>query len=735
MLSTIAIISIFTEIFAAGIIIAGAITLLKEYLQDKKLQDLFSAIAFSLLFIYIACIICSQLMFNYGVAVATLLNINKLMVMCLTGAAVFLWGFTLEKFGFKKLRWTYVLAVLSGIFFVYRALYSGVSLIYREGVIEPIVDFTLFVPAELFFGLVCFGLIIASAHSLFKLKVKEKKLVQYLAVAGSLFLLGVFSRFFYLRLAEGYFLLFSWFFVLAASLTFLLAELSDEATAEAAGILRFFRARILFKLLLVFVLLIVVLFETTTLATMSMSKKALSDAIISNYHRIAEEVCGRIRDFNQPPSSEELQKVISNITIEPSMAVLVFNNDGTLVYHPDIKRALQAENLLQNQAVNRAVNDQEGGGEFKDELGSVMVGAYMPVNRFGWGVIVEEPIDTAYIQLRKLETNSLLFVIVGIILTSLAGIFFANSIERPIKNLTKATTAIAQGDLRWQVDVQSPDEIGKLAAAFNQMTRDLKESQERLILSEKLASLGTMAAGMAHEIKNPLVSVRTFTQMLDKKWDDPEFRKKFMTLIPQEITRINRIAESLLKFGRPTKPELTHADVNALLDEVLMLFESESKKHNVRVTKKFSHVPEIMGDPGQLQQVFVNFIKNAIESMQNQGKGELIVKTDVGEVIKLGKLSRQGKKVGDEMVWGGAETGGKPVPAIFIEITDTGEGIKEENLKNLFDPFFTTKMTGAGMGLSITLRIIEEHGGSIKVKSQVGKGTTFIIALPQQITR
>ena len=110
-----------------------------------------------------------------------------------------------------------------------------------------------------------------------------------------------------------------------------------------------------------------------------------------------------------------------------------------------------------------------------------------------------------------------------------------------------------------------------------------------------------------------------------------------------------------------------------------------------------------------------------------------MVKTEIGEVVKLGKLKREGRKQGDEMVWGEEESMGKPVPAVFIEITDTGEGISEENLKSLFDPFFTTKMTGTGMGLPITLRIIEEHGGSVKVKSQSGKGTSFIITLPQKL--
>jgi signal transduction histidine kinase len=347
--------------------------------------------------------------------------------------------------------------------------------------------------------------------------------------------------------------------------------------------------------------------------------------------------------------------------------------------------------------------------------------------------VVQEPIENAYFEMRRLETNSLLFVVAGILLTALTGIFFARSIERPIKALINGTEAVARGELGYQITVDSADEIGKLAAAFNQMTRDLRDSQEKLILSEKLASLGTMAAGMAHEIKNPLVSLRTFTQLLQQKWDDKEFREKFSSIIPTEIERINRIAESLLKFGRPMKPELGRVEINVLLEEVLLLFENECKQGKINVTKKLAELPETSGDAGQLSQAFVNIIKNAIEAMQEKG-GELTVKTDVGEVIKLGKIrDRQGVQKGDEVVWGEQEELEKPIPVVFIEVTDTGEGISEQNLKSLFDPFFTTKITGTGMGLPITLRIIEEHKGSLKVRSRVGKGTTFLVTLPQKI--
>lgn len=730
MLTSIAIISIFTEIFTAGILIAGAYVFFNRGRFTRKPKDLLAGLFFLLVFIYVAAAIAAQMLFNMGQELGLQMLVYKIMFAALSLSEAAFWLFIYYKFNLTRLKWLNYLFGLLMSLFVFLVAFSSLNLISREGIIEPIADFAAFVPVEPLMAIL--SLALAFLAFTFKGAPGEQKLTRLLGVSGLILFSALTSKLLYLRFGESAYLLFSWFLVLGASIVFLIAESIAPNSPEALKPLNFLRTRILFKLLLVFILLIVILFEATTLATIAIGKAALSKSITNNYFRIASEVRSRINNTVARPGIDELAKIAQAQDNSQNITVFVVNDKGQVVYHPDKKRAVQNEDLREHQAVNKLLMSGDGKGEFRDELGGLMVGAYLPADKYKLGVVVQEPIATAYFELRKLETNSLLFVITGMLLTALAGVFFAKSIERPIKDLTSATEVVSQGNLNHQVPIESIDEIGKLADAFNRMTKNLRESQERLILSEKLASLGTMAAGMAHEIKNPLVSVRTFTQMLDKKWEDQEFRKKFMTLIPHEIERINRIAESLLKFGRPMKPELTHADVNALLDEVLMLFESESKKNNVRVTKKFAHIPEITGDPGQLQQAFVNFIKNAIESMQAKG-GELVVKTDFGEVVKLGKLQRQGKKIGDQMVWGEEDNAGVPIPVIFIEITDSGEGIPEENLKSLFDPFFTTKMTGTGMGLPISLRIIEEHKGSIKVRSQKGKGTTFIITLPQKL--
>jgi len=721
------------EIFTVGILFSGGLTFLWNALAKRSRKDLFLGLVFLASFSYIAAVLSSQLMNNLGRPLADLIVAQKIVAISILLGGLFVWLFLVERFKVRFGHWLSLLIGLGVAALIARVLSSSVNLVFREGIIEPIVYFSHWVPVKPFFALMWallaifyFGSALASAGG-------RRALALYAGGSVMLVLAALFSSFLYIRFGEAGYLLASWILLLISSLGLLLSELVSPDAPEAFSPLRFLRTRILFKLVLIFILLIVILFEATTLATINISKTALSKYIKATYLKVAQNIAGQIAASPEAPTPEKLQVLISQVELAASGVIFVVNNRGELVAHPDRKRALQRENLRANEGVNRLLEGQSGAGEFRDELNATVVGAYVPIPKYGLGVVVEEPRPLAYFDMRLLESNSLLFVIAGMILTALTGIFFARSIERPIKALTLGTEAVSRGELGYHISVNSVDEIGRLATAFNQMTRDLRDSQERLILSEKLASLGTMAAGMAHEIKNPLVSLRTFTQLLQQKWDDKEFRDKFSQIIPTEIERINRIAESLLKFGRPMKPELTRVDVNALLEEVLLLFESECKKYNVSVTKKMAELPEISGDAGQLSQAFVNIIKNAIESMQAKG-GELIVKSDVGEVVKLGKIrSRKGTKLGEEMVWGEEEEMVKPLPVIFIEVTDTGEGINEENLKSLFDPFFTTKMTGTGMGLPITLRIIEEHKGSVKVKSRPGQGTTFIITLPQKL--
>ena len=233
---------------------------------------------------------------------------------------------------------------------------------------------------------------------------------------------------------------------------------------------------------------------------------------------------------------------------------------------------------------------------------------------------------------------------------------------------------------------------------------EVKELEEKVRRADKLSALATMAAGMAHEIKNPLSSMKVLSQLLPIRFQDEEFRKKCIEILPREIARIDRIVESLLGFARATSPKYEKMRIESVIEENIVYYTGQAKTSGVEISKEFAALPEIMGDHDQLNQVFSNLMLNAIQAMPDGGKLEI--------------KTFEGKKVDDVL------------QSIKIEISDTGHGIPPQNLKKLFDPFFTTKYSGTGLGLTITHNIIEGHRGQIDVQSELEKGTTFTIALP-----
>jgi len=298
-------------------------------------------------------------------------------------------------------------------------------------------------------------------------------------------------------------------------------------------------------------------------------------------------------------------------------------------------------------------------------------------------------------------------------------------IDEPVKRLLRHTERVAEGDFSSRIEVDSEDEIGQLSASFNHMTdnlqqthshlndlmhsledkveersRRIQEIQSRLLQSEKLASVGELAAGIAHEINNPLTGIVMFASMvLNHKDLSPELRGDLQTVL-QETQRCADIVRRLLEFSRSSPPCKEFGSVPQLLEHTLSLVMYQASFHDIQIVKYIEEgVPEILLDPNQIRQVFINLLINASQAMSGGGVLELAVERE-----------------GD---W------------VVTRIKDTGTGISPENLKRIFDPFFTTKgSSGTGLGLSISYGIIHNHGGTIEVNTRVGEGTTFIIRLP-----
>ncbi len=244
----------------------------------------------------------------------------------------------------------------------------------------------------------------------------------------------------------------------------------------------------------------------------------------------------------------------------------------------------------------------------------------------------------------------------------------------------------------------------KLFDSLESLNKELREAQERIIHSEKLVALGEMAASVAHEVRNPLVSVGGFARRLSSKLVDDPPKQRYANIIIQEVSRLEEVLDNVLRFSKETTPNFEPCPVIRIIEESLTIFADEMLHHRVRVEKHYPpNSVTVEADRSQLKQVFINLFSNAIQAMKGGG--------DLGITIGEAVPSKNGLSV-------------------TVEISDTGGGIPPEVLGNIFNPFFTTKSSGTGLGLAITHRILQILKGSIELKNQPGVGVTFVISLP-----
>lgn len=243
----------------------------------------------------------------------------------------------------------------------------------------------------------------------------------------------------------------------------------------------------------------------------------------------------------------------------------------------------------------------------------------------------------------------------------------------------------------------------------------IKRLESNVQRADRLTSIGTMAAGMAHEIKNPLQSIKTFSQLLPDRFEDPDFRKTFVEVVPPEVQRIDTIVSRLLDFARPRPVCFAPQNLITIIKDVLALLENQIRKHGIEVLLDFPvEIREVTADDQQLHQVFLNLFLNAIDSMKHSSSRTLSIRMFYDQTHLVRHMQ-------PPML---------DVPCVKILVSDSGCGIPTESLKQIFTPFFTTKDYGTGLGLSVVHGIITEHGGDIDVASSPGKGATFSVTFP-----
>ena len=286
-------------------------------------------------------------------------------------------------------------------------------------------------------------------------------------------------------------------------------------------------------------------------------------------------------------------------------------------------------------------------------------------------------------------------------------------VKKPLNQVAKNMAKVEAGDLSVRMTSHGKDEIGKLITSFDSMVGRLDRAKKELEAfhfqqmerADRLASVGEMAAGIAHEIKNPLTGIAAAITVMKDDFTPEDGRVMIINEVLEQISRLDKTVNDLLFFGKPTMPEPTCTDINATLKKILVFAAQHRGGKNIEKRLELrDDLPPVYVDPKQIQQVFLNLFLNAVQPMQQGAGGILTVQSDLAE------------SDGVEMVQ--------------VRVTDTGSGIPPQILEKIFTPFFTTKAQGTGLGLAISHRLVEQHGGTLSVVSRDGKGTTFTVELP-----
>jgi two-component system NtrC family sensor kinase len=293
----------------------------------------------------------------------------------------------------------------------------------------------------------------------------------------------------------------------------------------------------------------------------------------------------------------------------------------------------------------------------------------------------------------------LLFLLVFVIF------FIGEKMVRPLARITREAEAIAQGVFHGMISPfgNPKNEIYRLIAALNQMMHELESRQEQLVQSRKIAAVGTLTSGIAHEINNPINNLSLTLESLIESHEtmDPDERMELYQEALDQVERASDTVKNLLEFSRANHPKLEAVSLEEVIDKTARLFNNEFKLNKVRFSKEIrGPLSSLLLDKGGVQQVLVNLFLNGMQAMPKGGELKVVLERNKGEVR--------------------------------IDVTDTGVGIPPENLEKVFDPFFTTKKEGegTGLGLSVSYSIIRKHGGRMQVQSTAGVGTTFSIFLP-----
>ncbi|MGE5279629.1 MAG: ATP-binding protein [Deltaproteobacteria bacterium] len=398
----------------------------------------------------------------------------------------------------------------------------------------------------------------------------------------------------------------------------------------------------------------------------------------------------------------EAWDVVDHMRLGETGYAFLVSRDGRLIAHPDKKRAVRKEDVSAKPDVRRALAGSTGSDEIKNSSGKAVIAGYTSVPGTGWGLVLRQDRDEAFRFSKIMKVEFLFIILAGWLLALLASVFIAHFLTRPIQLLGARIRAVAAGDLDQRWAVSRRDEIGELARSFNRMTVKLREAREKT----RLSVIGEAASWISHELKNSLMLLKLFVHSFSTERTQPDFIDKFDKLLPSEIARWERLLNEFSGLSSSDTLKTSRFGLHRLLEETLQVMAQRLAANGIDVLRRWP--PQeifLTADQERLKQVFVNLILNAIEAMP-QGGSLTIASAYDGNAAAAG--------AGD----------------VEVRVEDTGWGIPSERLDKIFDPLYTTQKGHSGLGLSISRKIVEQHGGDIRVESTVGRGTTFIIRLP-----
>jgi signal transduction histidine kinase len=393
---------------------------------------------------------------------------------------------------------------------------------------------------------------------------------------------------------------------------------------------------------------------------------------------------------------------------------------GQFIAHSNRRLVLEHRYFEEADIIDSVAAGRSNHKIYVNRNGVEMIAAYAPIPEEHWGTVIQQPTREAFAPAKKMQWQIFLLVLVSVILAALIAAIYTRQIVQPVNSLVSGIERIATGDLRHRIRPLGHDEVSRLAKHINTMASRLLEFQRQLKRGERLETLNKLSSVLSHEIRNPLNSMVINMQLMKREFHKHEIDagklEHYHQILNSEIGRVESLVSNFLLIAKPPKLEKTPQRLSTLLDDLIKAELPNALTKGIRVERRYK-LPGLVVevDAQKLYQVFLNIFLNAVQSMP--GGGRLL--------IGLDKVESPG---GEDDTQAGEESGGIIYAAVSFK--DTGKGIPRHELSKIFDFYYTTKEQGTGIGLSLAQQIVEEHGGRIQVKSELGKGTEFIILIP-----